>query len=192
MAPEVRRPGCAALTSPSTLDSSSALLHPLRVADGWVMGKSIAFPRLKLAWVRSAFSIVALAAVLVLAVSLLLGSGGFLVHGSSSPPGLLEDLSGRQPPAVKQSAATKCFNASPAVSAVRSVGAVDLVRFAGQRGFMKLQFFPSANAAIRASYAHGSPNSFYDNTIWSQVPSRLTNDDYDALSACLPVPKFAG
>jgi hypothetical protein len=148
------------------------------------MDRSIALPRLKLVWVRSAFGIVALAAVLALAVRLLLGSGAV-------SPGLLEDLSGRQAPPVEQSAATRCFRASPAVSAVRSEGADVLVRFVGQPGFMKLTFFPSANAAIRASYAHGSPNSFYDNTIWSQVPPRLTEGDYDALSSCLPVPKIA-
>jgi hypothetical protein len=155
------------------------------------MGKSIALPRLKRLPVRSAFSIVALAAVLALAVRLLLGSGG-LLHGSGAATGLSEALRGPQPAAVKQSAATRCFKASPAVSVVRSAGAVDLVRFAGQRGFMKLQFFTNANAAIRDSYAHGSPNSFYDNTVWSQVPSRLTKGDYDALSSCLPMPRVAG
>jgi hypothetical protein len=147
------------------------------------MDRSIALPRPKLVWVRSAFSIVALAAVLALAVRLLVGSG-------SVPPGLVENLSGRQATPVKQSAATRCFKASPAVSAVRSAGTNVLVRFVGQPGFMKLTFFPSANAAIRASYANGSPNSFYDNTIWSQVPSRLTNGDYDALSTCLPTTKL--
>jgi hypothetical protein len=52
---------------------------------------------------------------------------------------------------------------------------------------MKLTFFANADAAIRASYAHGSPNSFFDNTIWSQIPSRLTKSDYDALGTCLPM-----
>jgi hypothetical protein len=148
------------------------------------MDRSAAIARLRPV-ARSAFSIVALAAVLALAVALLLGS-------TSPPPGLAENLGGRQPPAVKQSAATACFRASPAVSAVRSAGANVLVRFVGQPGFMKLRFFPSADAAIRASYAHGSPNSFYGNTIWSRVPSRLTKGDLDALSTCLPMPKLPG
>jgi len=148
------------------------------------MRKFVALPRPKLVWVRSALSVVALAAVLVLAVRLVVGSG-------SPPAGLLENLSGPQAPPVKQSAATTCFKAFPAVSVVHSAGAIVLVRFLGQPGFMKLTFFANANAAIRASYAHGSPNSFYDNTIWSQVPSRLTKSDYDALSTCLPMPKTA-
>ena len=92
---------------------------------------------------------------------------------------------------MKQNAAANCFKTSPAVRAVRSAGADVLVRFVGHRGFMKLEFFPTANAAIRASYAHGSPNSFYGNTVWSQVPSRLTTGDYDALAACLPMPKVS-
>jgi hypothetical protein len=148
------------------------------------MYKPVALPRPRLVWVRSGLGVVALAAVLVLAVRLVVGSG-------SPPAGLLENLSGPQAPPVKQSAATTCFRASPAVSAVHSAGAIVLVRFAGQPGFMKLTFFANENAAIRASYAHGSPNSFYDNTIWSQIPSRLTKSDYDALSTCLPMPKTA-
>jgi hypothetical protein len=147
------------------------------------MDRSFAIPRLR-PLVRSAFSIVALAAVLALAAALLLGS-------AAPPPGLAEELGGSQAPAVKQSTATACFRASPAVSAVRSAGANVLVRFVGQPGFMKLKFFPSADAAIRASYAHGSPNSFYGNTIWSRVPSRLTKGDVEALSSCLPMPKLA-
>jgi hypothetical protein len=145
--------------------------------------KSLARGR-QLVWLRSAFSIVALAAVLVLAVRLAIGS-------SALPPGLAENLSGRHAPPVKESAATTCFKTSPAVSAVRSVGAVVLVRFVGQAGFMELTFFPSADAAIRDSYAHGSPNSFYGNTIWSHTPSRLSKGDIDALSTCLPMPKVA-
>lgn len=136
---------------------------------------------------RSAWPVldtIVLAAVVALAV--------LLLHGSSSPPpGLLEDLRGPQAPPVKQAAATTCLKASRAVSAVRSAGADVLVRFIGQRHFMNLTFFPNADAAIRASYGHGSPNSFYDNTTWSQVPSRLTNGDYHALSVCLPTPKAA-
>jgi|GEM_PF-5387013 hypothetical protein len=147
------------------------------------MHKSIAVARLGRRSIWSALDVLLLVAVVALAVSLL--------HGSSSPPGLSEDLGGSQAPPVNQSAATTCFKASPAVSAVRSAGADLLVRFKGQPGFMKLTFFPNAEAAIRASYARGSPNSFYDNTIWSQVPSPLTNDDYDALSTCLPMPKAA-
>ena len=162
----------------------TGLSDPLSVADGLLVRKSAGLPRLTLARLRSAFSIAALAAVLVLAVHLLLGS-------APPPAGLVEDLSGRQPPAVKQSAATTCFKVSPAVRAVRSAGAVVLVRFVGQPGFMRLQFFPSADAAIRDSYAHGSPNSFYDNTVWSAVPSHLTHGDIAALSSCLPVPKLA-
>jgi hypothetical protein len=148
------------------------------------MHRPVALSRPKLAWVRPGLSVVALAAVLVLAVRLVVGSG-------SQPAGLLQNLSGTQAPPVKQSAATRCFRASPAVSAVHSAGAIVLVRFVGQPDFMKLTFFANANAAIRASYAHGSPNSFYDNTIWSQVPSRLTTSDYDALSTCLPMPETA-
>jgi hypothetical protein len=148
------------------------------------MDESVANLRPNLVWVRSALSVVALAAVLVLAVRLVVGSG-------SPPAGLLENLSGRQAPPVEQSAATRCFRASPAVSAVHSAGPIVLVRFVGQPGFMKLRFFANANAAIRASYAHGSPNSFYDNTTWSQIPARLANSDYDALSTCLPMPKTA-
>ena len=148
------------------------------------MRTSTALPRLTLARLRSAFSIAALAAVVALAVHLVIGS-------TPPPPGLVADLSGPQPPAVKQATATRCFKASPAVTAVRSVGTVVLVRFAGAHRFMKLAFFPSADTAIRASYARGSPNSFYGNTIWSQVPSRLTQGDVDALSSCLPMPKFA-
>jgi hypothetical protein len=154
----------------------------LSAADGWVMRKPIVLPRPKLAWVRSAFSIVALAAVLVVAVRLAIGA-------PATPPGLAEELSGRQDPPVKQSAAAACFKTSPAVSAVRSAGATVLVRFLGEPGFMKLTFFPSADGAIHYSYAHGSLPSFYSNTVWSDVPSRLTTGDYDALSACLPVPK---
>jgi len=148
------------------------------------MHKYVALPRPKLVWGRSALSVIALAAVVVLAVRLAIGSG-------SPPAGLMEDLSGPQAPPVKQSAATTGFKASPAVSVVHSAGAIILVRFVGNSGFMKLTFFANADAAIRASYAHGSPNSFYDNTIWSQIPSRLTQGDYDALSTCLPMPKPA-
>jgi len=148
------------------------------------MQKPVALPRPQLVWVRSAVSVVALAAVLALAVRLLVGSG-------SPPAGLLENLSGTHPRPVKQNAATRCFRASPAVGAVRSAGAIVLVRFVGQPGFMKLTFFPNADAAIRASYAHGSPNSFYNNTIWSQIPSRLTKSDIHALATCLPMPQTA-
>jgi hypothetical protein len=148
------------------------------------MHKPVALPCPKLVWVRSGLSVVALAAVLVLAVRLVVGSG-------SPPAGLLENLSGTHAPPVNQGAATRCFRASPAVRAVHSAGAIVLVRFVGQAGFMRLTFFANANAAIRASYAHGSANSFYGNTTWSQIPSRLTNSDYDALSTCLPMPKTA-
>lgn len=149
------------------------------------MGKFIELGRRGRRSVWLALDVLVLAAVVALAVSLL--------HGSSAPPpGLVQNLSGSHAPPVNQSAATTCFKASPAVSAVRSTGANVSVRFIGQRGFMKLTFFPNADAAIRASYARGSPNSFYDNTIWSQIPSRLTNSDYHALSACLPMPKTAG
>ncbi|HLW95671.1 MAG TPA: hypothetical protein VKS25_09860 [Solirubrobacteraceae bacterium] len=147
------------------------------------MHTATALPRPTLARLRSALSIVALAAVLALIVRLLIGS-------TPPPPGLVEALRGRQAPAVKQSAATACFRASPAVSAVRSAGTVVLVRFAGQRSFMRLQFFSGEHAAIRDSYAHGSPNSFYDNTVWSGVPARLTNGEIHALSTCLPMPKL--
>ena len=140
-------------------------------------------PHLKRLPLRSAFSVVALTAVVALIVRLVLGS-------APVPPGLAENLSGSHAPPVNQRAATTCFKASPAVSAVSSVGAVVLVRFVGQPGSMKLAFFRSADAAIRASYAQGSPNSFYGNTIWSHVPSRLTKGDIDALSACLPMPRF--
>jgi hypothetical protein len=133
---------------------------------------------------RSAFSLIALAAVLVLAIRLL--------FPSSSPPGLAEALAGPgpQPPAVNQRAAETCFERSPAVSAVRSAGAILLVRFVGHTGFMKIQFLSNEDAAIRASYQRGSPNSFYNNTLWSQVPPRLTHGDFDALSTCLPMPKL--
>jgi len=171
-------------TPGSNVDSLPALRHPLWEADDSVMDKSIALARLGRRSIWPALDLLVLVAVVALAVSLLHGSG-------SPPPGLSENLSGGHAPPVKQSAATTCFKASPAVSAVRSAGADVLVRFIGQPGFMKLTFFPNADAAIRASYAQGSPNSFYGNTIWSQVPSRLTNGDYDALSACLPMPKAA-
>jgi hypothetical protein len=164
--------------------SPRALIESLRIADASLVHRSLAFPRPTLARLRSALSIVALAAVLALIVRLLIGS-------TPPPPGLLADLGGPQPPAVKQGAATACFKASPAVSAVRSAGTVVLVRFAGARRFMKLEFFSSADAAIRASYARGSPNGFYGNTIWSRVPSRLTQGDIDALSSCLPMPRPA-
>lgn len=146
-----------------------------------VMPRSMALVRPGRRFVWPALDLLLLAGVVVLAV--------LLLHGSSSPAGLAEDLSGTQAPPVKQSAATKCFKSSPAVSAARSVGVNVLVQFNGQHRFMKVTFFPSADAAIRASYAHGSPNSFYANTVWSQVPSRLTNGDIHALSTCLPVPK---
>jgi hypothetical protein len=152
------------------------------VADGSKVHAPIALRHRTLARLRSALSIVALAAVVWLAVRLLIGS-------PSQPPGLAEALSGRPSRPVEQSAATKCFRASPAVAAVRSAGATVLVRFVGRSRFMRLEFFPSADDAVRDSYAHGSPNSFYDNTIWSQVPSHLTNDEIDALSTCLPMPK---
>ncbi|HEX2703441.1 MAG TPA: hypothetical protein VHM72_08425 [Solirubrobacteraceae bacterium] len=149
------------------------------------MDKSIALARRGRRMVWPALDLLLLAVVVVVAVSLL--------HGSSAPPpGLVQNLSGAHAPPVKQASATACFKASPAVSAVRSAGPDVLVRFSGQRGFMRLTFFANADAAIRVSYAHGSPNSFYDNTIWSQVPSRLTNGDYHALSACLPMPKATG
>jgi hypothetical protein len=151
------------------------------------MRRTVALPGRSLTALRSAFSIVALAAVVALAVHLLIGS-------TPPPPGLVEALRGPQPPAVKQSSATRCFKAAPAVDAVRSAGTVVLVRFAGHRRFMKLEFFPDEHAAIRAAYARGTPNgqsnAFYGNTIWSQVPSRLNHGDVDALSSCLPMPKF--
>jgi hypothetical protein len=155
-----------------------------------VVNKSAAPPGLKLVpALRSALSLAALAAVLVLAIR--------LAFPSSSPPGLAAALAspGPQPPAVNQDAATTCFEGSPAVSAVRSAGAVLLVRFVGQTGFMKLEFFSNEDAAIRASYERGSPNSFhnniYNNTLWSHVPSRLTKGDISALSTCLPAPKLS-
>jgi hypothetical protein len=145
--------------------------------------RSLALPRLTLVRLRSAFSIVALAAVVALVLHLLIGS-------SPPPPGLAAALHGPQAPAIKQTAATACFRRSAAVAEVRTAGAVDRVRFAGQRRFMRLQFFPSVDAAIRASYAHGSPNGFYGSTIWSGVPSHLTHGDIGALSSCLPMPKL--
>jgi len=171
----------AVLAGGSGAISVSVLLDPPSNADDLVMSKAIALARLGRRSIWPTLDLLLLAVVVALAV--------WLLRGSSSPPGLAEALSGTQAPPVKQSAATTCFKSSPAVSAVRSVGVDVLVQFNGQRGFMKLTFYPSADAAIRASYAHGSPNSFYDNTIWSQVPARLTNDDYHALSTCLPMPK---
>jgi len=155
------------------------------MVDHSVVHKSAALPTLKLGRaLRSAFSLVALAAVLALAIRLL--------FPSSSPPGLAEALagSGPQPPAVNQRAAETCFERSPAVSSVRSAGAVLLVRFVGHTSSMNVQFLSNEDAAIRASYEHGSPNSFYYNTVWSQVPPRLTHSDVDALSTCLPMPKL--
>ena len=92
------------------------------------------------------------------------------------------------PAAVSQRSATACFEASPAVSAVRSVGAVDLVRFAGQRGFVKLQFLAGEDAAIQVAYAD-KILWVINNTIWSHVPSRsVLKHDTDALNACLNMP----
>ncbi len=154
------------------------LLRSRRSADSSVVGKSIATTPLKLVWFRSAFSIVALAAVLVLAVRLVIGAGAAPDQWKVNPG----------PVAVKQSAATPCFKASPAVNTVRSVGAVDLVRFAGQRGFIKLQFLANEDEAIQAAYTNKSP-WVENNTIWSQVPARnILKRDAQALSACLNIP----
>jgi len=49
--------------------------------------------RPRLVWIRSAFTILAIAPVVLLAIRLLLGS-------APPPPGLAEDLSGRQAPTV--------------------------------------------------------------------------------------------
>jgi hypothetical protein len=158
-----------------------ALFDRLADADVMAMRLAVALPRRAVRRVRSAAGVVALVAVVALAVHLVLGS-------TPPPPGLSEALSGSQAPPVSQTAATRCFRASPAVKAVRSAGTTVLVRFVGRPRFMKLEFFPSADDAVRYSYAHGSPNSFYDNTIWSQVPAKLTHAEIDALSTCLPMP----
>ena len=70
---------------------------------------------------------------------------------------------------------------------MRSVGAVDLVRFAGQRGFIKVQFLADEDAAIQAAYA--DKRWVDNNTIWSQIASRyVLKRDTDALGACLNMP----
>jgi hypothetical protein len=135
----------------------------------------IALRRLRLHPVRSAFDIAALAAVLALSVRLVLGSG--------AAPDQWKIYPGPVP--VSQRTATACFEGSPAVSAVRPVGAVDLVRFAGQRGFVKLEFLAGEDAAIQAAYADKIP-WVINNTIWSHVPSRtVLEHDTDKLDACL-------
>jgi hypothetical protein len=150
------------------------------------MNKPAALPWFTLAsGLRAAIGLGVLAALIVLAVR--------LAFPSTSPAGLAAALAGpgAQPPAVNQRAAVRCFEGSSAVGAVRSTGTTVLVRFVGHTGFMRLFFFSNEDAAIRASYERGSPNSFYNNTLWSQVPSRLSTGDFDALSTCLPVPKLA-
>ena len=68
------------------------------------------------------------------------------------------------------------------------MGAVDLVRFAGQRGFVKLQFLAGEDAAIQVAYAD-KILWVINNTIWSHVPSRsVLKHDTDALNACLNMP----
>ena len=159
----------------------TALLRPLWEADDSFVQKPIALRRLRLRPVRSALDFVALAAVLVVTVRLVLGTGAAPDQWKIYPG----------PAAVSQRSATACFEASPAVSAVRSVGAVDLVRFAGQRGFVKLQFLAGEDAAIQVAYAD-KILWVINNTIWSHVPSRsVLKHDADALNACLnmsPVP----
>lgn len=141
------------------------------------MYESVALRRLRLRPVRSAFDVVALAAVVALTVRLLLGSG------TSPDPWKIY----RGPVAVNQRVATACFEASPAVSAVRPVGAVDLVRFAGQRGFIRLQFLVDEDTAIQVAYANKA--WVVNNTIWSQAPSRyVLKRDSDALGTCLNMP----
>ena len=145
------------------------------------MPKLGALRRLRRRPVRLAFDIVALAAVLALVVRLLLGPGA-----SSASPDQWRIYPGPAP--VAQHSATECFEASPAVSVVRSVGAADLVRFAGQRGFIRLQFLADEDAAIQAAYVDRIP-WVVNNTIWSQLPSRyVLKRDTEALSGCLKMP----
>lgn len=128
--------------------------------------------------VRLAFDVVALATVLAFTVRLVLGSGPAPEQWRIYPG----------PTAVNQRSATECFEASPAVSVVRSVGTVDLVRFAGQRAFIKLQFLADEDTAIQVAYADRIP-WVLNNTIWSHAPSRqVLKRDADALSGCLNMP----
>lgn len=142
------------------------------------MHNPIALRRLSPRPVRLAVDIIALAAVLAFTVRLVLGSG--------AAPDQWKIYPGPTP--VNQRSATECFEASPAVSVVRSVGAVDLVRFAGQRAFLKLQFLADEDAAIHVAY-EDKIRWVVNNTIWSQVPSRyVLKRDTEALSGCLNMP----